>query len=209
MCLAQESDEAKYRQGCGESDIERDICEARRKQGTASMDLPETTWRQGETPECSDDNVAETVDEAEEVGEAEDESENGGAMRYRRRQMQDQFETDEYLRRRECPRAHKSDIIRCKKGVTPRNGGRQWIKNYTACYLWGQPQSVCTNWAAIWALWEQGWEERRWVRSRLEVEVSDGGKVTIAAPRVVKFADVDCIVGVKILAGLLGRWSGD
>jgi hypothetical protein len=241
MCLAQELDEAKYRQTCGELDMECDICEARREQGTASTDLPETNLRQGTVLECSDDNVAE---------EAEDESENGGAMRYRRRQMQDQFEMDEYLRRlsqvkghciicriltpgvdwrhemSKCPRAHKWDFIRCKKAVTQRSGGRQWIKNYTACYLCGQPQSVCANWAAkekkaegcqcrdlvmpaVWALWEEGWEERRWVRSRLEVEVSDGGEAMIAAARVVKFAGIDSIVGVKILAALLARWSGD
>jgi len=108
--------------------------------------------------------------------------------------MQDQFEMDEYLRQlsqvkgyciicriltpeidrrheiSKCPRAHKWDFIRCKKAVTQRNGGRQWIKNYTACYLCGQPQSACANWAAkekkaegcqyrdlvmpaVWALW--------------------------------------------------------
>jgi hypothetical protein len=88
MCLAQELDEAKYRQTCRELDMECDICEARREQGTASTDLPKTNLRQGTVLECSDDNVAE---------EAEDESENGRAMRYRRRQMQDQFEMDEYL----------------------------------------------------------------------------------------------------------------
>ena len=90
MCLAQELDEAKYRQTCGESDMECDTCEARREQGIASTDPPETTLRQGTMLECSDDNVAE---------EAEDESKNGVAMRYRRRQIQDQFEMDEYLRR--------------------------------------------------------------------------------------------------------------
>jgi hypothetical protein len=85
---------------------------------------------------------------------------------------------------------------------------------------------VCANWAAkekkaegcqyrdlvmpaVQALWEEGWEERRWVRSRLEVEVSDGGEAMIAAARVVKFASIDSIVGVKILAALLARWSGD
>jgi hypothetical protein len=62
---------------------------------------------------------------------------------------------------------------------------------------------------AVWALWEEGWEERRWIRSRLEVEVSDGEEAMIAAARVAKFAGVDCIVGVKILAALLERWSGD
>jgi hypothetical protein len=31
----------------------------------------------------------------------------------------------------------------------------------------------------------------------------------IAAARVAKFAGVDSIVGVKILAALLERWSGD
>jgi hypothetical protein len=62
---------------------------------------------------------------------------------------------------------------------------------------------------AVWALWEEGWEERRWVRSRLEVEVSDSGEAMIAAARVAKFAGIDSIVGVKILAALLERWSGD
>jgi superfamily II DNA helicase RecQ len=76
MCLAQELDEAKYRQTCGELDMECDICEARREQGIALTDPPETNLRQGTILECSDDNVAE---------EAEDESENGGAIRYRRR----------------------------------------------------------------------------------------------------------------------------
>jgi hypothetical protein len=53
---------------------------------------------------------------------------------------------------------------------------------------------------AVWALWEEGWEERRWIRSRLEVEVSDDVGAMIAAARVAKFAGVDSIVGVKILA---------
>jgi hypothetical protein len=113
--------------------MECDICEARREQGIASTDLPGTNLRQGTILECSDDNVAE---------EAEDKSENGRAIRYRRWQMQDQFEMDEYLRRlsqvkgyciirrilipgvdwrhemSKCPRAHKWDFIRCKKAVT-------------------------------------------------------------------------------------------
>jgi hypothetical protein len=75
MCLTQELDEAKYRQTCRELDIEYDICKARREQGIALTDLPETNLRQGIILKCSDDNIVE---------EAEDKSENGRAIRYRR-----------------------------------------------------------------------------------------------------------------------------
>jgi len=61
----------------------------------------------------------------------------------------------------------------------------------------------------IWALWEDEGPEREWIRSRLEVEVSSAEDVLIAAARISQFGGVECIVGVRVLAEMLRRWSGN
>lgn len=61
---------------------------------------------------------------------------------------------------------------------------------------------------AMWALWEDNREEREWIRSRLEVEVKSAEEVPIAAARVSQFGDMECVLGVKILAEVLDKWNG-
>ena len=124
-----------------------------------------------------------------------------------------------------CVRKHKWQYIRCKEAVIQRSVGRQWFKSYSACYLCGQPQSICGAWEvkermgkgceyrdlvmpAMWALWEDDGEERAWMRSRLEVDVNNAEEVLIAAARVSQFGGVESIIGVKIFAEMLDRWSG-
>ena len=200
LVLARELDDAKYWQACGVDDVDCDICEARERRGVATL--------------ASEDDLQELALRNEAKDPSVDEEGNGGGLiRYRRRQMQEQHEMDEYLRRlsqvkgncvicriltagsewkhglANCPRAHKWRYIRCKDAVLARSVGRQWIKSYTACYMCVQPQSICRGWAVkervaegceyrdlvmptMWALWEEDGEEKEWMKSKLEVEVS-------------------------------------
>ena len=172
-----------------------------------------------------------------------------GLIQYRCQQMQEQYEIDEYVRGLsqikggcmmcrilaagsswgheliKCPRSHRGRYLGCKDAVLRRNIGRGWMKNYTACYLCGQLQSICGGWevgerkekgceyrdlvmATLWALWEEDGEEWEWLRCRLEVQVSTAEEVLVAGGRVSQFGGVGCILGVKILAELLERWKG-
>jgi hypothetical protein len=235
LVLSRELDEAKHWSACGPEDIKCDICESREKKGYMAM-----------APAGEDETSCRP---AEEEGDDAEDGEDGGLIRYRRRQMQDQYEMDLYLRRltqiqgwcmicriltsgtewrhglTKCPRAHKWRFIRCKEAALEKSAGRQWIKSYSACYMCAQPQSICGGWEVkerkrqgceyrdlvmptIWALWEDGGEERAWLRSRLEVEVGDAVQALIAAARTSQFGGVECVIGVKILAELLERWGG-
>lgn len=236
LILARELDEAKYWQACGAADIKCDICESREKGGEGVVE-PESGVDEHVGSEKSENHLDE------------EEGEGGGLIRLRRQQMQEQHEMDEYLRQLsqikggcmicrvltpgvewkhgfvKCPRAHKWKYIRCKEAVVQRCVGRQWMKSFSACFMCGQPQSICGAWDAkegakkgceyrdlvmptMWALWEDEGSEREWMRSRLEVEVNSAEEVLIAAGRVSQFGGVDCVVGVKILAEVLDRWSG-
>ena len=235
LVLARELDEAKYWRACEAADIKCDVCEAR--EGRGEVVGPKS-------------GVEGDVDFEESTGLAEgEEGVEGGLIRYRRQQMQEQYEMDEYLRRllqikggcmicriltpgsgwshglTKCPRAHKWRYFRCKEAVLQRSVGRQWIKAYTACYMCGQPQSICGSWdikermkegceyrdlimPTIWSLWEEDGEERKWLRIRLGVEVNNAEEVLIAAARAEQFGGVECISRVRILAQMLEKWSG-
>ena len=236
LILARELDEHKFWQACGPTDIKCDICETREKGGQSTTEVRS--------------EVGESRSREKPDGEPEKEGTGvGGLIRYRRQQMQEQYEMDEYLRQLlqvkggcmicklltpgadwkhglvKCVRKHKWQYIRCKEAVIQRSVGRQWFKSYSACYLCGQPQSICGAWEvkermgkgceyrdlvmpAMWALWEDDGEERAWMRSRLEVDVNNAEEVLIAAARVSQFGGVESIIGVKIFAEMLDRWSG-
>jgi len=238
VILAREMDEGQHWQTCEPGDIPCDICESR--------------TRRGEPAAEHDCNVEEggTGEHLEGQVEEEEGGEGGGLIRYRRQQMHEQYEMDEYVRHLsqidggcmicrvlmpgkqwmhgldQCREGHKWRYIRCKQAVLQRSVGRQWIKSYTACYMCGQPQSVCGGWEVkergkkgcrhrdlmmplIWGLWEEGGGEREWIRSKLDVKVSSGEEALIAAARVSQFGGVECIIGVRVLAAMLGRWSGN
>jgi superfamily II DNA helicase RecQ len=95
----------------------------------------------------------------------------GGVIRLRRQQMEEQHQIDEYLLRLsivrdtcmlcriltprarwehkmdDCPQQHKWDYIRSKQMVVQgRKGAKRWLPGYAACYLCGQPQDICRQW---------------------------------------------------------------
>jgi hypothetical protein len=233
LVLARELDDAKHWQPCRPTDVKCDICERKEEEEEAVTEY-------GSEPDAED--VAQVLEK-----HGQEDTTDGGSIRYRRQQMQNQYEMDEYVRGlsqikggcvmcrilapgsdwghelAKCPWSHRSMYLRCKDAVLRRSQGRGWMKNYTACYMCAQPQSICGGWdlkekaekgcdyrdlvmPAMWALWEG--EEREWIRSRLEVEVAGAEEVLIAAERASQFGGVECVLGVKILAEMLGRWSG-
>ena len=233
LVLARELDDVKHWQPCRPTDVKCDICERKEEE-------EEVMTEYGSEPDAED--VAQVLEK-----HGQEDTTDGGSIRYRRQQIQNQYEMDEYVRGlsqikgacvmcrilapgsdwghelTKCPRSHRSMYLECKDAVLRRSQGRGWMKNYTACYLCAQPQSICGGWdpkeragkgcdyrdlvmPAMWALWEG--EEREWIQSRLEVEVAGAEEVLIAAARVSQFGGVECVLGVKILAEMLGRWSG-
>lgn len=125
----------------------------------------------------------------------------------------------------ECPRAHRQHFFASKGRILNQQGRHGWIRNYAACFRCGQPQSICQGWKkgqaectfrdlvfpAVWALWEVGGYERRWLQSHFEaVPIVESGDAALAASgRTSEFGGGECILGVRILAQLLERWSSE
>ena len=244
LIMARELDEAQYWQACGPADALCDVCEEGQGVGRPSA------------PADSEADVALRVIDVEgapaiEGGDEDDGNEagvRGGLIRRRRKQMEEQYEMDQYMRLllqvqgqcmlcrllrvgcdwhhpfSQCPREHRRQFLQCKAAVKRRSTKGQWMKEYAACYRCGQPQSLCQGWEGrgrekkgceyqdlvvptVWALWEGGGLDRAWLVERLEVEVKDGEEVLIAAGRGGQFGGVQCIIGVRVLAELLERWS--
>lgn len=235
LVLARELDEAKHWQACGSTDVKCDICERMEEDGEGLTEY-------GSEPEAGE--VAKMLEKQE-----QEEGSQGGEIRFRRWRMQEQYEMDEYMRglsqlqggcmicrvmrpwsdwRHEltkCPHPERSKYLRCKERVVQRSRKRGWMKSYTACYLCGQPQSICGGWETeqrkeggceyrdlimptVWALWEEDGGERKWLREELEVPITGAEEALLAAGRGVRFGGVECIIGVRVLGEAIKIWQG-
>jgi superfamily II DNA helicase RecQ len=155
LVISRELDRAEDWDACRGTDVRCDICEAKEKRGEGRGEIEMESGR------MEGQGVAERDDGRED---------EDGAIRYRRGQMQEQYEMDEYMsglwqiRGRcmlckilrpggewdhsleGCQVGHKWEYIRCKEKVVVGSKRQGWMKEYTACYRCGQPQRVCRGW---------------------------------------------------------------